>query len=61
MPGEGKAERDHHPENHKVGEEPHFSDIGTQAADAHAKHLLINAVLLRLCGSQDDDLVPQLL
>jgi hypothetical protein len=24
MPGEGKAGRDHHPENHKVGEEPHL-------------------------------------
>ena len=29
----------------------HFADIGTQAADAHAQHLLINAVLLRFCGS----------
>ena len=25
---------------------------------AHAKHLFINAVFLRFCGSQDDDLVP---
>ena len=24
MPGEGKARRDHHPENHKSGEEPHL-------------------------------------
>ena len=36
----------------------HFADIGTQAADAHAQHLFINAVLLSFCGSQDDDLVP---
>ena len=41
-----------------VAIQSHFSDIGTQTADAHAQHLLINAVLLRLCGSQDDDLVP---
>ena len=36
----------------------HLADIGTQAADAHAQHFLIDAVLLGLCGSQDDDLVP---
>ena len=36
----------------------HLADIGTQAADAHAQHLFINAVLLGFCGSQDDDLVP---
>ena len=36
----------------------HFGDIGTQAADAHAQHFLIDAVLLCLCGSQDDDFVP---
>ena len=29
----------------------HLADIGTQAADAHAQHLFINAVLLRFCGS----------
>ena len=36
----------------------HLADIGTQATDAHAQHLFINAVLFGLCGSQDDDLVP---
>ena len=35
----------------------HLTDIGTQAADTHAQHFLIDAVLLRFCGSQDDDLV----
>ena len=29
----------------------HLADIGTQAADAHAQHFLINAVLLGFCGS----------
>ena len=38
----------------------HLTDIGTQAADAHAQHFFIDAVFLRLCGSQDDDLVPLL-
>ena len=36
----------------------HLADIGTQAADAHAQHLFIDAIFLRFCGSQDDDLVP---
>ena len=36
----------------------HFADISTQAADTHAQHLFIDAVLLGFCGSQDDDLVP---
>ena len=36
----------------------HLADIGTQAADAHAQHLFINAVLLGFSGSQDDDFVP---
>ena len=36
----------------------HFADIGTQAADTHAQHFLIDAVLLGFCGSQDDDLIP---
>ena len=36
----------------------HFADIGTQAADTHAQHFLINAILLSFCGSQDDDLIP---
>ena len=34
-----------------VAVQRHLADIGTQAADAHAQHFLINAVLLRLCGS----------
>ena len=41
-----------------VAIQSHFSDIGTQAADAHTEHLFIDTVLLGLCGSQDDDLVP---
>ena len=36
----------------------HLTDIGTQATDAHAQHLFIDAVLLGFCGSQDDDLIP---
>ena len=36
----------------------HLTDIGTQAADAHAQHFLINAVLLGFCGSQDNDFIP---
>ena len=35
----------------------HFADIGTQAADTHAQHFLIDAAFLSFCGSQDDDLV----
>ena len=36
----------------------HLADIGTQAADAHAQHLFINAAFLSFCGSQDNDFVP---
>ena len=36
----------------------HFADIGTQAADAHAQHLFINAAFLSFCGSQDNDFIP---
>ena len=41
-----------------VAVQRHLADIGTQAADAHAQHLFIDAVFLGFCGSQDDDLVP---
>ena len=41
-----------------VAIQSHFSDIGAQAADAHAQHLFINAAFLSFCGSQDNDFIP---
>ena len=41
-----------------VAIQSHLTDIGTQAADAHAQHLFINAVLFGFSGSQDNDLIP---
>ena len=41
-----------------VAIQSHFSDIGAQAADAHAQHLFINAAFLSFCCSQDNDFIP---
>ena len=41
-----------------VAIQSHFSDLGTQAADAHAEHLFIDAVLLCFTQAQDDGFIP---
>ena len=37
-----------------------IENIGTQAADAHAEHLFIDAVLFCFGQAQDDDFIPLL-
>ncbi len=53
MPGERKTGRDHHPENHKGGEEPHLSmrkmlGMGIRSLSAYIRKMALDGYCLNL-------------